>query len=283
VPLLRVAVDARPGFALDHARALVKLGDLTQETRSDETQRCYEQAHAVFVAEATGPAPSLVARDELGWSYERLGGLRWATGRRPETFVLARQRLQHAEQLLADHPDAARQYHLASALAHWIVYTREEPALAGCSLAELRPMAVRAAAASEAAWREHPTRRAYLELAIRTQNYLTQICRALDDPHGALPSARRACELADELGRQDPLHAEALVLAIWAHADLATLSMQLGDRLRAEQELRHAAAFGQRVLAAGPQPGFAVDHLLRFQAAAAALQAGHELPPLAPR
>ena len=283
VALWQVAVAARPEFALDHARALVKLGDLTQQTHIDETRRCYELAHAVFVAEATGPAPSLVARDELGWSYERLGGLRWATGRRPETFVLARQRLQLAEQLLADHPDAARQYHLGSALAHLIVYTREEPALGGLSLTELRPLAVRAAAACESAWREHPSRRPYLELAIRTQNYLTQICRALDDPQGALPSARRACELADELGRQDPLHAEALVLAIWAHADLATLSVQLGDRLRAEQELRTAAAFGERVWAAGPQPGFAYDHVLRFQAAAAALQAGRELPPLAPR
>jgi tetratricopeptide (TPR) repeat protein len=283
VALWQRVATARPEFELDHALALVKFGDLAQEHRLDEACDCYRRAHAVFAAAAAAADASVVARDELGWSYERLGAVAWATGRRPETFELARQRLQLAERLLVEQPDATRQFQLASALAHLVVYSREEPALAGCGLQQLRPLAARAAAAAEAARCEHPSRRAYLDLAIRTQNYLAQIVRGLGEPAAALGPAERAAELADESVRQDPLHEANLLLAIWAHADLATLVVELGDPLRGEHELRHAARLGERALANGPLPGLAAEHTARFLAAAAALRAGRAMPELAGR
>ena len=265
--------------ALDHARALVKLGDIDQLAAPALALACYEQAHAVFAGEALMTGATLVARDELGWSFERLGGFAWANGRRGDSFALAQQRLVLAEELLASHPDAARRYQLASALAHLIVYAREEPALSPYTDAQRREFAQRASAAALDALHEHPSRKPFLGLAVRAHGYLATECRDVGDFVAERAALECAAELADDFLQQDPFGVDVWRLAILAHRDLGLVCARLGDSFAGQRELYRAAELGERALSLVVVAGISKEEVAGYRAAARQMHDEPARPP----
>lgn len=124
VALLERALLHGGPFAVDLARARVKLGDLDLVSAPATAKVMYEQAHEVFAGAAADPQAPVVALDELGWSYERLAGLAWGMEHHAEAFRLVKQRLPVVASMVERHPDAARRFHLASALAQFWVYAK---------------------------------------------------------------------------------------------------------------------------------------------------------------
>jgi hypothetical protein len=216
-----------------HARALVKLGDLKQQTHPDAALAAYEAAHVVFTRAASSPGASLSIRDELGWSLERLAGQRWLRGERVETIRMERERLRLAELLHAECPDPLRTYHLASSHSHLVVYASDRSAALGIDHAELMQHAEVGARLAAAAVEAQPNRHAFLVLAERSHASLVDLRQQAGDAAGARLAAVAWFDFARRLwlrNANDDLVAARLLLAAQRHA---RLQAEHGDRTAA--------------------------------------------------
>ncbi|MBL8751984.1 MAG: hypothetical protein JNK15_01680, partial [Planctomycetes bacterium] len=237
----------RPDVAIYHARTLVKLGDLAAATDPQAVESSYLRAHAVFEAAAAQPDATLTERDELGWSLERLGGAAWARGEFARTFALAQRRLDLAEDLFAADPDGLRAYHLGSALAHLVVYGRQQPAARPFDAATLRRHAERGAAMAAEAVRQQPSRRPFLVLAIRTHDYLASLASEANDLALAGSSVAAWVGFADALWESDRASDEALAHMLLARQAKARLLRRQGDLDGARNALVHHAHLVDRL------------------------------------
>lgn len=252
--------------AVDLARARVKLGDLDQGSAPATAKMLYEQAHAVFVAAAADPQAPVLALDELGWSYERLAGLAWGMGAHGEAFAIVQERLPFVETMVERHPDAARRFHLARALAQLWVYAQERPLDSGIGVQQRVALARRASEAAGLAVEQHPNRRSYQDLAVKVNGYLGRDCLEMGEQSLARAAFERAVGYAEVLAGQDPGSAEVQSLAVWAHHDLALCLEKVGDLLAAEQEELRAAVLCERASSFGMAVGLTMDRVAFFRA-----------------
>ncbi len=255
--LQRQLTLAGAGDVQAEARAIIKLGDLDRERQPEVARMAYEAAHRRLTEAASQPTASLSVRDDLGWSWERLAHMSLLQGRTDEADRLSRQRVELAERLLVDHPDAMRQHGLAQALL-----VRAQ-CLQSLGPATMLPLQERACRAADAALAVEPERRSFLALYWRAHGHYVETRLALnvtDDLYLELDPVRRAmARLVDAEPSNAALHSWACsfhdLAARCAQAvnrrDLVVVELQAAfDHAVACMKLRHSSV-DARALAIG--------------------------------
>lgn len=158
----------------------------------------------MLTAAARAPHAALAARDDWGWSLERLAELARHQGRTPEALELSAQRLQLAEDLVAEEPDGLRQYGLGNALAVRALCLLAAATPAAEVTTTVRDLRERACAAARKALTSQPDRRAFLQFACVAHLQLASMQLAEDQPEAAAITTARVRQYVESLLGKDP-------------------------------------------------------------------------------